>query len=85
MPRYYVTLFYVEPTYAARCGVPPREYRGGFDVEAPDPVSAMKRARELFREVERRSSVGWAREIVRCECEAIAARAGWIPFSPTSA
>lgn len=73
MPRYHVTIVYAEPTYAAQRDMPPREYRGGFDVDAPDPFSAMILARDLFLEAEQRSSVGWVRDILRYRCEPLAA------------
>jgi len=62
---YRVVIEYREPTYAARAGPSAKTYRGTFRVEARSPASAEVLAREEFREMERLSSVGWAREIVR--------------------
>ncbi|HJK95191.1 MAG TPA: hypothetical protein RMG45_15850 [Polyangiaceae bacterium LLY-WYZ-15_(1-7)] len=71
MPGYRVTVFYTEPTYAAQRGIPLREYKGSFFLQMPDRGSAIARARHLFLDAERRSGVGWVREIVRVECEQV--------------
>ena len=63
--QYRVVIEYREPTYATYAGSAPKTYRGTFVVEAYSPEGAETLARQEFREVERLSSVGWSRDIVR--------------------
>jgi len=63
--RYRVVIEYCEPTYATHSGSPAKTYRGTFEVKAYSPEGAEALARQEFREMERLSSVGWARDIVR--------------------
>lgn len=62
---YRVVIEYREPTHAARAGTPRRPYRWVYRVEGAAPDAAAARALAEFRAVERESSVGWPREVVR--------------------
>ena len=68
--KFRVTFFYEEPLYAAQRGIERRTYRGSFVVNARTLEDAVDRARVLFDEAARASSVSWPREIVRTECRA---------------
>ena len=61
--RFKVRLTYVEPGYARARGIEELPYVGSFEVCAADPDEAVLRATELFRDAQRSSGVGWAREI----------------------
>ena len=63
--RYRVTIYYCEPLYAQSRGIPLKEQRGTFEVDAHSEGQATSMAVEAFKEAARRSSVGWHREIVR--------------------
>jgi len=62
---YSVRIEYQEPTYAARRGEPPRTYGSTFHVLAADVEEATRLAMQEFRHIERLSSVGWTRDVVR--------------------
>lgn len=62
---YRVVIEYCEPTYATHTNSQPKTYRGTFVVKAYSPEGAETIARQEFREMEKLSSVGWARDIVR--------------------
>ena len=61
---WWVTLIYIEPTYAAHNGMTAVPYRWTFEVEAPDADQAVLEAIRKFRAAATESSVGWVREIV---------------------
>jgi hypothetical protein len=69
--RFRVVVHYCEPTYASHSESEARTYRWTYKILAFDPAQAERRARAEFREVERQSSVGWTREIVRVEISEI--------------
>lgn len=61
---WWVTLIYIEPTYAAHNGMTAVPYRWTFEVEAPDADHAVLEAIRQFRAAATESRVGWVREIV---------------------
>jgi hypothetical protein len=67
MRHYHVTIYYREPTFEARTGPRDHPFQGSFEVRAPGPEQAVRRAKAQFEEWKRRSSVAWIREIERVE------------------
>ncbi len=63
--EYKVVVEYSEPTYASRQDGEPRTYHWTYFYQAHSPREAEELARKEFRKVERESSVGWARDIVK--------------------
>ena len=61
---YQVLIKYAEPTYASHSGGLPRVYRWTYRFTALNATQARELAMKDFRETERQSSVGWARDIV---------------------
>ena len=67
--RYHVTLRYREPTYERVAGPRAEPYRWTFPVEAETTMEALAEAIGAFRDMERLSSAGWHRKIVRAEID----------------
>jgi hypothetical protein len=63
-----VRVVYREPTYEVHRGHGPAEYGVAFRVHAVDEAGASAEALREFRDVGNSQTVGWVREIVRCEC-----------------
>jgi hypothetical protein len=61
--RYKVIIRYREPSYERVSGPKAEPYRWTFEMLATDAADAQRRAVGEFRQVERESGVGWAREI----------------------
>jgi hypothetical protein len=62
--KFWVTVVYVEPTYAQSVGRAAVPYRWTFELQADDGDRAVEAAIRRFREVAQTSGVGWVREIV---------------------
>ncbi len=60
-----VRIDYQEPTYAARFDRPLRTYHSAFHVSAASADEAASLALREFRHIERISSVGWTRDVIR--------------------
>ncbi len=62
--NYHVLIKYAEPTYASHSGGQARVYRWTYRFAALSATQAEALAVKDFREMEKLSSVGWARDIV---------------------
>lgn len=60
-----VEVFYREPTYAQHSNRPLRTYRHRTEVRAATPEEAEQSALDEFHELEKASSVGWTRHVVK--------------------
>lgn len=65
--HYEVTIRYREPSYARSVGSKAEPYRWTFEIDSDDDEHARAEAVDRFREMERLSSVGWARQIERID------------------
>jgi hypothetical protein len=66
-----VTVYYREPSYALNTESDEKLYRGTFEVQARDPVDAVRQSLAQFKEIERLSGVGWVRCVVRVDCRLV--------------
>ena len=67
--KYRVTLRYREPSYERVTGPRAEPYRWTFPVDAETTMDALAEAIGAFRDMERLSSAGWHRKIVRAEID----------------
>ena len=75
MASFSVRIQYREPTYERSTGeAKASPYSCRFEVAAADPVEALRRALLQFDSLQRLSSVGWVREVVRIEIDVPAQR-----------
>ena len=70
--RYLVTVLYREPLFERSIGRRGPPYRWTFELEATSRTVAIEEARRRFEACRLESSVGWEREIVAFEVDAVA-------------
>ena len=73
--RFRIAIKYREPIYELAAGKKAEPYGWSLDVVAPDAVEALRVALAHFEGLQRLSSVGWVREVVRIEIDVLTAPA----------